>query len=276
MSQIEKTRIELEEEDDDNYNAFPVEYDARSIRTQTLTIPVLPSEEADHETNSEAHEAFQIELEARPDWRIPIINYIKNGELPPERWEARKLKAKSSRYCILQDNLYKRSLREPYLLCVTSKDAFTIMNETHGGSCGSHSGGRSLAIRIKKHGYFWPTIAGDSEQFSLKCDKCQQHASMIHQPTQKLSSVSSPYPFMKWSLDIVGPMVSSSSARLRFLLVLTDYFTKWVEAEAYHKITEHNGKEFHLEKHRLSTWSPIRDYNQQWATVYIYYFHRIL
>ena len=38
-------------------------------------------------------------------------------------------------------------------------------------------------------------------------------------------------------MDIVGPLVTSGPAQLRFLLVLTDYFTKWIEAEAYHKIT---------------------------------------
>ncbi|WZZ27195.1 hypothetical protein YC2023_010596 [Brassica napus] len=102
---------------------------------------------------------------------------------------------------------------------------------------GSHCGGRSLAIRIKKLGYFWPTIADDSEQFALKCDKCQRHAPMIHQPTQKLSTISSPYPFMKWSMDIVGPLVPSGPAQLRFLLVLTDYFTKWIEAEAFSNVT---------------------------------------
>ena len=37
---------------------------------------------------------------------------------------------------------------------------------------------------------------------------------------------------MKWSMDIVGPMPSAPSG-LRFLLILTDYFSKWVEAGAF-------------------------------------------
>ena len=93
-----------------------------------------------------------------PDWRIPIFKYIKDGELPAERWEARKIKTWSSRYCIMEERLYKRSLDEPYLLGVSPKDAFTIMTQTHEGACGSHYRGRSLAIMIKKLGYFWPTI----------------------------------------------------------------------------------------------------------------------
>ena len=62
-----------------------------------------------------------------------------------------------------EEKLYKRRLDEPYLLGVSPKDAFTILKQTHGGSYGSHSGGRFLEIRIKKLGYFWPMIADDSE-----------------------------------------------------------------------------------------------------------------
>ncbi|KAF3534258.1 hypothetical protein DY000_02040045 [Brassica cretica] len=54
-------------------------FEGKTRRTAaSATIP----EEADHETDSEAHEAFRKELEARPDWRLPIFNYIKNGSRP--------------------------------------------------------------------------------------------------------------------------------------------------------------------------------------------------
>ena len=38
-------------------------------------------------------------------------------------------------------------------------------------------------------------------------------------------------------MDIVGPLVPFEPAQLRFLLVLTDYFTKWIEAEAFSNVT---------------------------------------
>ena len=41
--------------------------------------------------------------------------------------------------------------------------------------------------------------------------KCQRHAPTIHQPAEVLSSISSPYPFMRWSMDIVGPLHNSKS-----------------------------------------------------------------
>ncbi|XP_048629975.1 uncharacterized protein LOC125602324 [Brassica napus] len=82
----------------------------------------------------------------------------------------------------------------------------------------------------------------DCERYVRKCDKCQRHASTLHSPTQFLHTLTAPYPFMRWGMDIIGPM--PASRQKKFILVLTDYFTKWVEAEAYASITdkESNGQ----------------------------------
>ncbi|KAG7583595.1 Ribonuclease H-like superfamily [Arabidopsis suecica] len=113
----------------------------------------------------------------------------------------------------------------------------TVIKEIHDGVCGNHSGGRSLAFKVKKYGYFWPTLIADCELYARKCEQCQKHAPSIHQPTEPLSSVSSPYPFMKWSMDIIGPLHVSTRG-VKFVLVLTDYFSKSVEASAYANITQ--------------------------------------
>ena len=41
-------------------------------------------------------------------WMDPILTYIKTGNLPLDPTEARKVKMKSSRFTILNDELYKR------------------------------------------------------------------------------------------------------------------------------------------------------------------------
>ncbi|RVX18333.1 hypothetical protein CK203_006621 [Vitis vinifera] len=45
-----------------------------------------------------------------------------------------------------------------------------------------------------------------------------------------------PWPFAQWGMDIVDP--SSRTRPKKFLLVATDYFSKWVEAEAYASIKD--------------------------------------
>ena len=52
----------------------------------------------------------------------------------------------------------------------------------------------------------------------------------IHQPGGILNPLSSPWPFAQWGLDIVGPFPKSVGNK-KYLLVGTNYFTKWVEAE---------------------------------------------
>lgn len=40
---------------------------------------------------------------------------------------------------------------------------------------------------------------------------------------------------MQWGLDIMGPLLRGTLG-LYFILVMTDYFIKWVEAEGFMKI----------------------------------------
>jgi len=50
-------------------------------------------------------------------------------------------------------------------------------------------------------------------------------------------------PFEKWSLDFVGP-ISPMSQKNNYILVCTDYVTKWVEAKALFRATEKYVVEF--------------------------------
>lgn len=39
-----------------------------------------------------------------------------------------------------------------------------------------------------------------------------------------------PWPFRSWAMDVIGMIYPPSSRGHRYILVATDYFTKWVEA----------------------------------------------
>ena len=70
-----------------------------------------------------------------------------------------------------------------------------------------------------------------------KCDKCQRYGNVQRLPAERLTTISSPWPFAQWGIDIVGPLPRGKD-QVKFLLVTIDCFTKWVEAEALAMIIE--------------------------------------
>uniref|UniRef100_A0A2N9HT99 Uncharacterized protein n=1 Tax=Fagus sylvatica TaxID=28930 RepID=A0A2N9HT99_FAGSY len=157
---------------------------------------------------------------------------------------ANVIKRKAPRYWLSKEgNLYKRSFSGPYLLCVHPSLVDDLLYEIHEGICGSHTGGRSLAHRAMSQGYWWPFMQSDAVRYVRKCDKCQRFAPKIHQPARELNPLSSPWPFAQWGLDIVGPLPRAPGNK-KFLIVATDYFTKWVEAEPLSHIREVDTKRF--------------------------------
>ncbi|KAL1188168.1 hypothetical protein V5N11_003197 [Cardamine amara subsp. amara] len=64
----------------------------------------------------------------------------------------------------------------------------------------------------------------------------------VLRPRVVLTTGTAPYPFMRWAMEIVGPLPPSQ--KKIYLLIVTDYFTKWVEAKAYKLITEDDMTKF--------------------------------
>ncbi|XP_013608052.1 PREDICTED: uncharacterized protein LOC106314775 [Brassica oleracea var. oleracea] len=113
-------------------------------------------------------------VEEGETWMTPLIRFLEADTLPEDRSEARKIKKQTARYCISQEKLYRRSFFGPYLRCVTPREAARILVELHEGDCGPHSSGRSLVLRARRAGYYWPTTAADADRPAEHCDQCQR------------------------------------------------------------------------------------------------------
>ena len=83
----------------------------------------------------------------------------------------------------------------------------------------------------------------EAQEYAKKCDQCQRFAPNIHQPGGVLNPLSSPWPFAQLGLDIVGPFPKAVGNK-RYIIVGTDYFTKWVEAEPLANIRDVDAKKF--------------------------------
>uniref|UniRef100_A0A2N9EWZ5 Integrase catalytic domain-containing protein n=1 Tax=Fagus sylvatica TaxID=28930 RepID=A0A2N9EWZ5_FAGSY len=128
-------------------------------------------------------------------------------------------------------------------ICLSPEEANYVIREVHEGVCGNHSGVRALAHKLIRVGYYWLSLLHDATQYVKTCDKCQRFTNVPRVPPEEITPITSPWPFMQWGLDIMGPFPVGTK-QAKFLVVAIDYFTKWVEAEPLATISEKNVKSF--------------------------------
>ena len=66
-----------------------------------------------------------------------------------------------------------------------------------------------------------------------KCHQCQVHGDLKHMLPMSLHTMTSPWLFFTWSIDIIRKIHPTASNGHEFILVAIDYFTKWVEVASY-------------------------------------------
>ncbi|VFQ78808.1 unnamed protein product [Cuscuta campestris] len=115
-------------------------------------------------------------------------------------------------------------------------EAERVIAEVHEGVCAAHQMSRILAQRIILLGYFWPTMNQDCEKYVQRCKTCQVFYKFLGRPATYHHQASNVIPFARFGMDIIGAF-PQAQGRKKYVMVAIDYFTKWVEAEAYATIT---------------------------------------
>ncbi|XP_074356162.1 uncharacterized protein LOC141695852 [Apium graveolens] len=116
---------------------------------------------------------FQVQEIPPKTWMAPIHNYIREGTLPEDKLQAQRLHYQDAKYVEYDGVLYKRGFNQPLLRCVDLEEGNYILREVHEGICGNHSGGGSLALKVLRQGYYWPTMKEDAFKFVRACDHFQ-------------------------------------------------------------------------------------------------------
>ncbi|XP_074347130.1 uncharacterized protein LOC141685956 [Apium graveolens] len=120
-----------------------------SIPFETQEIPSIPEVEV-----------MQVDEALKEIWMTPILAYILKGALLEDKFKAQRLRYQAARYVVYDEVLYKRGFSQPLLRCVDNEEGNYILRELHEGICGNHSAGNSLAMKVLRQGFYWPTMFG--------------------------------------------------------------------------------------------------------------------
>jgi hypothetical protein len=77
--------------------------------------------------------------------------------------------------------------------------------------------------------YFWPNMGDDIKAYIKSCDTCQRRQRPMK--TEPLHPLKVGQPFDRLGMDIVGPLPLTKNGN-QYIVVATEYLTKWPEARA--------------------------------------------
>ena len=146
------------------------------------------------------------------NWTSPLVSYLKDGVLPEDREEARKLSVRAAKFVLKGEVLYKIGFPQPYLRCSNLDESFYILRDVYEGVSKNHSRAMSLVYKIVRAGYYWPSMQADAKGYVKACDKCQCYHNIPKQPSKYLTPMVALWPFTQQGLDILGPFSHGDEA----------------------------------------------------------------
>ena len=83
-------------------------------------------------------------------------------------------------------------------------------------------------------------MIADAIKYTKRSKACQIHVDFIHQPLELLHPTIAVWPFEAWGTDIIGPISPPSAKGHRFILTITNYFSKWAEVVPFIEVKTTN------------------------------------
>ncbi|GJW97649.1 reverse transcriptase domain-containing protein [Tanacetum coccineum] len=125
-------------------------------------------------------------------------------------------------FCICADQIIRR--------CVHGQEANDILKACHEGPIGAHHSANLTARKVFDAGFFWPTVYRDAHTMIKSCDTCQRQGKISQRDEMPQNAIQVCEIFDVWGINFMGPF--SSSHGNKYILVVVDYLSKWVEAKA--------------------------------------------
>lgn len=157
-----------------------------------------------------------------------LIEHILPCILTPQEWQS--IQAQSQFFEVKNGLIYKKDkYKINYLLKVIQRyEVEPILFLIHTHLLGEHFGIDIMFNKIHNR-YYWSQIYTDIWRFVCTCDACQRRKKNLAKPS--LHPIPVEAPFFKIGIDIIGPLPKTPCGNC-YIVVATDYITKWPKAKA--------------------------------------------
>jgi len=128
----------------------------------------------------------------------------------------------------LQDDVLVRRTDERLQLVVPVQLRKRLFDLTHAGPSAAHLGAVRTIVQLKAH-YYWVGLNADVHEWRRQCAQCARAKGAPLRPHGHMRNIIAGAPLDLVTMDILSglPVAADGS---KYILVLCDHFTKWVEA----------------------------------------------
>ena len=103
-----------------------------------------------------------------------------------------------------------------------------VVQELHGGKSSGHLGMKKTTGKVRMR-FYWVGMDADIRSVVRKCDVCARRKTPLKKRKAPLQQESVGAPMERVALDVVGPLPETERGN-KYILVVGDYFSKWMEA----------------------------------------------
>jgi len=176
------------------------------------------------------------EAQAADPFCRDIRQYLESRILPGHTLGYKAKVERIAKDCFVDDGLIwleiRRTGRQPRRVllapeCIRSM----LMDAAHSSWAGGHSGKQRTVDRLELN-YYWPGITYDVDTFISKCVRCQEMAGRKPAPSPLQSLPICEEPNFRVHMDLFGPLKTRSASGNKYIMVMTDAFSKYTELSA--------------------------------------------